>query len=70
MIPLKDVNPTRRPSVLTIGLIVACALVFVVQQSKPDDGSLQSRQAFVCEYGLVAAHWWTARTPRPTPARS
>ena len=31
MIPLKDVNPTRRPAVLTIGLIVACALVFAFQ---------------------------------------
>ena len=29
VIPLKDVNPTRRPAELTIGLIVACALVFV-----------------------------------------
>ena len=37
VIPLKDDNPTRRPPVLTIGLIVACALVFAVQQTKPDD---------------------------------
>jgi len=56
VIPLKDVNPTRRPSVLTIGLIVLCALVFAYQQTKPDDGSLGGRQAFICEYGLVADH--------------
>ena len=56
MIPLKDVNPTRRPAVLTIALIVACALVFAYQQTKPDDGTLGSRQGFICEYGLVADH--------------
>ena len=56
MIPLKDVNPTRRPPVLTIGLIVACTLVFLFQQSKPDDLSFDGRQAFICEYGLVADH--------------
>lgn len=56
MIPLKDVNPTRRPAILTIGLIVACVLVFAFQSAKPDDGSLGSRQAFICEYGLVSDH--------------
>ena len=56
MIPLKDVNPARRPAVLTIALIVACALVFAYQQTKPDDGTLGSRQGFICEYGLVADH--------------
>jgi membrane associated rhomboid family serine protease len=56
LIPLKDVNPTRRTPVLTIGLIVACTLVFLYQQSKPDDLSFEGRQAFICEYGLVADH--------------
>ena len=56
MIPLKDVNPTRRPAVLTIAIIVVCALVFAYQQTKPDDGTLGSRQGFICEYGLVADH--------------
>jgi membrane associated rhomboid family serine protease len=56
VIPLKDVNPTGRPSVMTIGLIVACALVFGFQMTKPDDGARDSRQAFICEYGLVADH--------------
>jgi len=64
VIPLKDVHPTRRPPVLTIGLIVACVLVFLVQSSRPDDGSLQSRQAFICEYGLVADHLLNGEDPR------
>ncbi|HMO00192.1 MAG TPA: rhomboid family intramembrane serine protease [Miltoncostaeaceae bacterium] len=54
MIPLKDVNPTRRPAVLTIALIVVCVLVFAYQQTKADDLSLDSRQGFICEYGLIA----------------
>lgn len=64
MIPLKDVNPTRRPSVLTLGLIVLCALVFAYQQTKPDDGSPHGRQAFVCEYGLVADHLMNGDVPQ------
>jgi membrane associated rhomboid family serine protease len=54
VIPLKDVNPTRRPAVLTILIIAVCALVFLYEQTKPDDLSLGSRQGFTCEYGLIA----------------
>ncbi|MGD9694991.1 MAG: rhomboid family intramembrane serine protease [Thermoleophilia bacterium] len=56
MIPLKDVNPTSRPAVLTIALIAVCTLVLIFQTSKPDDLSFGGRQAFICEYGLVADH--------------
>jgi membrane associated rhomboid family serine protease len=63
MIPLKDVNPTRRPAVLTIGLIVACVVVFAFQMTKPDDNSLGSRQGFICEYGLVPDHMLGGEAP-------
>jgi membrane associated rhomboid family serine protease len=66
VIPLKDVNPTRRPAVLTIALIVVCTLVFAYQQTKPDDLSLEGRQAFVCEYGLIADN--VAHDPGGEPA--
>lgn len=56
MIPLTDVNPTRRAPVLTIGLIALCTIVFLFQLTRPDDASLDSRQALICEYGLVADH--------------
>jgi membrane associated rhomboid family serine protease len=56
VIPFKDVNPIRRPAVLTIGLIVACVLVFAYTATRPDDLSLDGRQALFCEYGLVADH--------------
>lgn len=69
MIPLKDVNPTRRPSVVTIALIVACALVFLFQVTLPDDGSRDSRQAFICEYGLVADHLASGADPAAEPCQ-
>ena len=53
---IKDDNPTRRPPYLTIGLIVACALVFLYTLSLPADGSADSQLGFSCEYGLVADH--------------
>jgi membrane associated rhomboid family serine protease len=68
VIPLKDENPTRRLPVLTIGLIVLCALVWVYQVSKPDDGTLGSEQAFVCEFGLVADHLINGADPTPEDA--
>jgi len=56
MIPIYDDIRTRRRPVLTIGLILACVLVFLYQQTLPDDGSLVSSQAFACEWGMVPAH--------------
>jgi membrane associated rhomboid family serine protease len=56
VIPFKDVNPTRRPAVLTILLIVANVLLFAYQSSRPDDLSFEGRQAFICEFGLIADH--------------
>jgi membrane associated rhomboid family serine protease len=64
VIPLKDENPTRRPPILTIGLIVACTLVFLFQQSKPNDLTFDGQQAFICEYGLVAEHTVSGGDPR------
>ncbi len=69
MIPLKDVNPTRRTAVLTIGLIVACALVFAFQVTKPDDGTADSRQAFICEYGMIADHVVNGPDPAADPCQ-
>lgn len=63
MIPLKDFNPTRRMAALTMGLILLNVLVFLFQLSKPADGSLQSEQAFVCEYSLVPDHLLHGQDP-------
>jgi len=56
VIPLKDFNPTRRFAALTAALIVLNLLVFLYQQTKPDNGLPGSQQEFVCEYGLVPDH--------------
>ncbi len=36
MIPLHDDVPTRRAPVVTVGLIIACTLVFLWQQTLPE----------------------------------
>jgi membrane associated rhomboid family serine protease len=56
VIPIKDDNPTHRTPVLTIGLIVACVLVFLYQLQAPDQAGIPGDLAVSCEYGLVADH--------------
>jgi len=53
--PLKDDNPTHSPSIVTIGLIVANALVYLYQFSLEAGGVQGARagQAFIEEFGLV-----------------
>jgi membrane associated rhomboid family serine protease len=53
--PLKDDNPTRTTPVVTVGLIILNALVFVYQFSLEGGGPDGTRagQAFVAEFGLV-----------------
>jgi membrane associated rhomboid family serine protease len=53
VIPLRDDNPVRRVPVLTYALIAVNTLVFLYQQSLPDDASLEGQIAFACEWGLV-----------------
>jgi membrane associated rhomboid family serine protease len=51
MIPLRDDNPTTIPPVVTIGIIVLCALVFLWQQTlSPEAGMIA-----VYAYGVVPA---------------
>jgi len=50
-IPLYDDNPTVRTPVATIGLIIACAVVFLFQLGLPP----RAAQAFAFQYGMVPA---------------
>ena len=56
MIPLRDSNPTRRPAVITIGLIAICIAVYlyevVVQASSGEAGF----ERFILDWGLVPAN--------------
>ena len=56
MIPLRDVIPSRTTPGVTIGLIAANALVFLVQLTLPADAT----EAFLRTYGLVPAHFMWA----------
>ncbi len=51
MIPLHDDNPTTRFPYVTIGLIAACTLVFLWQQSLPPGAA----QQVVYSYGMIPA---------------
>ena len=52
MIPLRDINPTRRFPRITIGLIVVNVLVFVFELLLPSEGMLDS---FAYTWGLIPA---------------
>jgi membrane associated rhomboid family serine protease len=54
MIPLRDANPTRRTPVITLGLIVACFVVFAWELGlqATSEAALNS---FVTEWGVVPA---------------
>ena len=51
MIPLKDDNPTEIKPIVTVGLIVACVLVFLHQASLP----AKLGEIFVYQYGAIPA---------------
>jgi rhomboid family protein len=54
MIPLRDANPTRRTPVVTLGLIVACFVVFAWELGLQAT-SEASLDAFVTAWGVVPA---------------
>jgi membrane associated rhomboid family serine protease len=54
MIPLRDANPTRRTPIVTLGLIVACFVVFGWELGLQAT-SEASLNAFVTEWGVVPA---------------
>ncbi len=55
MIPLRDANPTRRTSVVTIGIVVACFVVFAYELGLLASGGESALDAFVMQWGVVPA---------------
>jgi membrane associated rhomboid family serine protease len=61
VIPLKDENPTSRPAIVTIAIVIACAVVwFLVQEGQPErrdvdtlPGPVSGTLAFNLEYAAV-----------------
>ena len=60
MIPLRDANPTRHPPIVTIGLVVACAVVFAFELSRQASGGDVALARLVTEWGIVPAELVTA----------
>jgi membrane associated rhomboid family serine protease len=55
VIPLHDANPTQRTPVVTIGLIVACVIVFVFQLGQMATGGEAALGSLVTRWGIVPA---------------
>jgi membrane associated rhomboid family serine protease len=55
MIPLRDANPTRRPPIVTIGIIVACFVAFGVELAIMTTDGSDALDAFITRWGVVPA---------------
>jgi membrane associated rhomboid family serine protease len=55
VIPLRDANPTRRTSVVTIGIVVACFVVFAYELGLLASGGESALDTFVTQWGVVPA---------------
>jgi membrane associated rhomboid family serine protease len=55
VIPLRDANPTQRTPYVTIGLIVACFVVFAAELGLLASGGDASLEAFITRWGVVPA---------------
>jgi membrane associated rhomboid family serine protease len=53
VIPLRDANPTRRRSILTLATIAVCFAVFAVELWVQADGGDEALETFVRAYGAV-----------------
>lgn len=49
MLPLRDLNPTRRPAIVTWALIAACVLVYLFVQERPGETDLVRTDVGVVE---------------------
>lgn len=52
MLPIYDQNPTRRTPVVTVGLIISCALVFLWEQSLPET----RQDAVIASLSVIPSH--------------
>jgi membrane associated rhomboid family serine protease len=53
VIPLRDANPTRRTPVITLAIIVVCALVYGYQVLLMSQGGEAALSAFITRWGVV-----------------
>ena len=55
MIPLRDANPTRQTPIVTLGLVIACTVVFIYELGLLVSGGDEALDAFVTRFGVVPA---------------
>ena len=55
MIPLRDANPTQRTPIVTLAIIVACAVVYGYQLLVMANGGEAALSAFITRWGVVPA---------------
>jgi membrane associated rhomboid family serine protease len=55
MIPLRDANPTRRTPVVTVGLLIACAVAFAWELGVLAGDGMAGLDALVIRWGVVPA---------------
>ena len=55
MIPLRDANPTRRTPVVTLGLVVACLLVWAYELTLLARDGSAALDTFITQWGVVPA---------------
>jgi membrane associated rhomboid family serine protease len=60
MLPLRDLNPTRRTPFVTWGLIAVCFLVFLYELSIESNRGEEGLAAFLMRYGAVPGRITTA----------
>jgi membrane associated rhomboid family serine protease len=53
VIPLRDANPTRKTPIVTLGLIVACFVVFAIELSVTASGGDEALGEFFLDWGAV-----------------
>ncbi len=60
MIPLRDANPTRSRPVVTLAIVILCAIVFAIELTVQATGGDAALDAFYRAHGLVPAELWAA----------
>jgi membrane associated rhomboid family serine protease len=55
VIPLRDANPTLRTPIVTLAIIAACVIVFVIQLGQLGDAGQAGLARFITAWGVVPA---------------
>ncbi len=60
MIPLRDANPTRRPAIVTLVIVIACGVAFAWELGLGAGSGAAALHRLITEWGVVPARLTTA----------